>query len=232
MQKYNHKKGFTLPEVLVAMTVLVLVVLAATNLLVSSIRSNVTNINTMVAYGLAQEGLEAVRNIRDSDWLLGANFDGTLGGRIKTNVWGVPLASVTGGVAYFTVDAKQPSALAQFRFPLNLALVMPGVSDAAPWILKTLELKDIKIGLATQLYKIDYGTPKETHYTHTRTRAGQVTPFHRYIMIDPVTYPLCPAKEARCLKKLRVASVVEWTEFGMQKQVRLDTEITDWKKAG
>ena len=28
----------------------------------------------IVAYGLVQEGLEAVRNIRDSNWLLGADF--------------------------------------------------------------------------------------------------------------------------------------------------------------
>ncbi len=85
----GNKSGFTLPEVIVSISIIVIVIVAATNLIVSIIRTNTQNQNTLIAYGLAQEGLEGVRNIRDSDWLIGASFQGKLGS--KTNpkiIWG------------------------------------------------------------------------------------------------------------------------------------------------
>ena len=222
MQSNSLKKGFTLPEVLVGMSVMVLVVISATNLLVSSIRSNVTNINTLVAYGLAQEGLEAVRNIRDSDWLLGASFNGTAG-KSAIRIWGEELPSLRGQVKYFTVDSRQSvSPLSPVRPSLSLA-------GAAPWKLEALTLDDINKGLKTLLYKQENVPLKEIRYSHSHSRMGKATPYHRYITVSPVVYPLCPLLSARCFKKMRVSSTVEWVEFGMKKQVRLDTELTDWK---
>lgn len=93
------------------MLVMVLVVYSATTLLISSIRGNVSNVNTMIAYGLAQEGIEAARNIRDSNWLLGAAFSGTVGGvRNRTVIWGAELPSIEGEVRYYTVDANESSS--------------------------------------------------------------------------------------------------------------------------
>lgn len=105
MPKKFKKKGFSLIEVMVAMAVIVLVVFSATQLLVSIIRSNTSNINTLVAYGLAQEGLEAVRNIRDSDWLLGATFQGdikTVGTSNKP--WVADLPVIYDQPNYYAVD--------------------------------------------------------------------------------------------------------------------------------
>jgi len=204
-------------EVLISMTVLVLVVMAASNLLVSSIRANASNINTLVAYGLAQEGLEAVRNIRDSDWLLGASFSGTVG-KNKNAVWGIELPSVIGNTLYYTVDFQQPSKMTGIN-SLN-------ISSAAPWKLESLKPEDLKKGILTRLYKKENRVLKEIYYTHDATR-GKVTPFRRFIMVSPVEYPLCGS---RCVKKFRVASTVEWEEFGRTRQVRLDSELTDWKE--
>jgi len=174
----------------------------------------------------AQEGIEAVRNIRDSDWLLGASFNGTAG-RTKNNVWGSELPQANGETRYYTVDFNQPSSL-----PVSSSL---NLAAAAPWKLGALSVDEVKKGVKTLLYKQENVLLREIHYTHsvtrlrTRNSITQVTPFHRYIVISPVEYPLCRLQGPRCFKKMRVASVVEWQEFGQTKQVRLDTELTDWK---
>ncbi len=62
-------KGFTLTEVMIAMMVLTIAIVSASNLLVGLINSNKSITNTMQAYYLAQEGLELVRNVRDTNWL-------------------------------------------------------------------------------------------------------------------------------------------------------------------
>ncbi len=69
-------KGFTLTEVMIAMMVLTIAIVSASNLLVGLINSNKSITNTMQAYYLAQEGLELVRNVRDTNWLHNQNWMG------------------------------------------------------------------------------------------------------------------------------------------------------------
>lgn len=63
------ESGFTLTEVLVGIMILTVAIVTATNLLIGLIGSNRNNVNTLKAYYMAQEGIEAVRNIRDTNWL-------------------------------------------------------------------------------------------------------------------------------------------------------------------
>ena len=216
---------------MVAMVVMVLVVYSATTLLVSSIRSNASNINTLIAYGLAQEGLEAVRNVRDSDWLLGANFSGVIGGsRNKTAIWGAELPSTIGVTRYYTVDINESSNIV---FPSVTSFQASQLRNVAPWKLTELSRKDIEDGIKTMLYKKENVSPKEVRYTHvsgsrlTILRRTTATPFHRYLVVSPVAYEV-GAGNIVPGKKLRVASVVEWEESGRSRQVRLDSELTDW----
>jgi prepilin-type N-terminal cleavage/methylation domain-containing protein len=231
----TSKRGFSLPEVMVAMTVMVLVVLAASNLLVSSMRSNASNVNTLIAYGLAQEGLEAARNIRDSDWLLGATFNGNIGSvRNRTAVWGVTLPSAANDMRYYTVnsnDSNNSLFSSAVRFQMSQ---LPGV---APWKLTELSREDVEDGRATRLYKKENGvSPGEVRYTHasaarlTVSRRITVSPYHRYLEVTPVEYQVAAGSTVTPAKKLRVACIVEWEEFGRKRQVRLETELTDWKK--
>lgn len=63
------KRGFTLTEVLIGIMILTIAIVASTNLLVNLRSSNQANVLTLQAYYYANSGLEAVRNIRDSNWL-------------------------------------------------------------------------------------------------------------------------------------------------------------------
>ncbi len=76
--------GFTLVETLVSLFVLSMAI-TATFAIISFNLSNATFIkNNFIASGLAQEGAELVRNLRDTDWFQGKPF-GYLGGASVAN---------------------------------------------------------------------------------------------------------------------------------------------------
>ena len=75
--KYNSRGGFTLVETLVAIFVIVTALTAAYSAAQASLKSSTRARDQVVAFYLAQEGFELVKNVRDSnvqarlDWLDG-----------------------------------------------------------------------------------------------------------------------------------------------------------------
>jgi type II secretory pathway pseudopilin PulG len=63
------RRGETLLEVIVALLVLTIGSATATSLIVTSIRANQFNKDSLIALNLAQEGLEYMRNLRDTNWI-------------------------------------------------------------------------------------------------------------------------------------------------------------------
>ena len=75
----NHKtKGFTLVETLVALSILSIALAGTYTMISYNLRSAKGIQNSFIASGLAQEGLEVVRNLRDTDWFAENPF-GSLG---------------------------------------------------------------------------------------------------------------------------------------------------------
>lgn len=69
MKISDTKKGFTLLEVLVAIVVITTGLAAALSLITITISSAAVSKDRLIAANLAQENLEVLRNIRDSNWL-------------------------------------------------------------------------------------------------------------------------------------------------------------------
>lgn len=63
-------KGFTLMEVVIAIAVIVTALVASVALVSYSVSSTKLSRSRITAQGLAQEGLEIVRNFRDNNWLV------------------------------------------------------------------------------------------------------------------------------------------------------------------
>lgn len=76
MEKFIKKTnaGFTLVEILVTVFLFSLAFTATTFILLTNQKNAVAIKNNLIASGLAQEGIEIVRNIRDNDWFLGNPF--------------------------------------------------------------------------------------------------------------------------------------------------------------
>ncbi|MBI2669719.1 MAG: prepilin-type N-terminal cleavage/methylation domain-containing protein [Candidatus Yanofskybacteria bacterium] len=77
-QKSKIKNGFTLIEVLIAIFLFGLASTATTFILTMNNRSATAIKNNFIASGLAQEGFEVVRNLRDQDWFLGGPFGSSI----------------------------------------------------------------------------------------------------------------------------------------------------------
>lgn len=65
----RNKSAFTLIETLIAITLMTVVITAVTGLILTTILANERNQRTLQATALAQEGLELMRYMRDSNWL-------------------------------------------------------------------------------------------------------------------------------------------------------------------
>jgi type II secretory pathway pseudopilin PulG len=64
-----NKKGETLLEVLIALTLITVSSAAAASAIISSTQSLYLSKNYIVAQNLASEGIEIVKNIRDTNWM-------------------------------------------------------------------------------------------------------------------------------------------------------------------
>ena len=78
MNQINHhikNKGFSLIEVMVAVLVMMIGVVGSFAILQKITVSTSISSSRLVAFYLAQEGIEIIRNIRDTNWIAGDNWD-------------------------------------------------------------------------------------------------------------------------------------------------------------
>lgn len=75
LKTLNHQKGFSLLEVIVAILVVTIGVVGAMSLINYSISSIAIGKSQIIASGLAQEGLEIARSIRDNNWHQDIDWD-------------------------------------------------------------------------------------------------------------------------------------------------------------
>lgn len=74
----NIETGFTLVETLVALVILTTALIPILTVSSSASRTSATIRDDLIAAGLAQEGIEIVRAIRDTNWFNGRAFDSGL----------------------------------------------------------------------------------------------------------------------------------------------------------
>lgn len=83
---YKNHKGFTLLEITVVIYIISLGLIGIMSLVNQNIQVSYINKNELIASQLAQEGLELVRNIRDSNWLKEYNWKNGNGTDNKTDI--------------------------------------------------------------------------------------------------------------------------------------------------
>lgn len=196
----------TLAEVIIAFIVIGIAGTGAVTFVQLSIRANHEAEQRIIAYNFAREGVEAIRNLRDTNWL---RFPAN-----RTQCWDVMLTVTTstdcGSVGVDRVGSEDgtsyivyPETIDDTRFlSWNIVSVDPSVDDLT-------------------LYSFDFGTDGTTLYTHDST--GTATPYTRLVTVtssdeDVDTY----------YDILTVTSVVSWEFAGVTRSVTFVDELTNY----
>ena len=98
-------KAFTLIETLLAITLMTVVITAVTGLILTTLQANARNLRSLQATLLAQEGLEALRYMRDSNWLQNYDWDG------GDALWGENFEAGSGGKTVYLQSTACTSIL-------------------------------------------------------------------------------------------------------------------------
>lgn len=100
----KSQKGFTLIEVLVAIAILIVGVIGTYQVIQNITFSSKINSSKLVATYLVQEGIEMVRNKRDSNWISGSVWDASLPSGAESGLLGKFQRTIT--VTSPTTDKK------------------------------------------------------------------------------------------------------------------------------
>ncbi len=220
----KNEGGFTLTEVLIGIMILTIAIVSATSMVTGLMNTNRKNVLNLEAYFLAQEGLEAVRNIRDTNWLHNMHLKGDLSG-----VYGVFQTGYSYGVfadeagwANSEIISLHTKAQLDFYKPW---IITPGI--------ETAEMDPLDPSFALNLNpEGDY-----KYYSGNGNESGDAK-FYRHIeIIDP-----CPVEEdtgglpeqysegdSICEDSVIVRSVVHFKEDSRSGSLFLDAVLTDWK---
>lgn len=176
----NKAAAFTLIEVMIALSVFIVSILSISTLSVQSVRTNQKNIDSLRASFFAQQGLEAIREIRDSNSLQNQYWLGK-----TNNIWGENLSSMEKEGSYFSVNLQTNKIDEQ----------------NGPWIIKKIDPENYKENITD-------------------------TNFVRYVYLKPVEYS---KDDPDYVNKIYVESIVKWNSYDKDQQVKLYTELTDWR---
>ena len=233
--KKSHKKsGETILEVLIAITILSSVLIATYSNLNQAFSTNINVRNRVIAMNIAQEGLEAVRNIRDTNWL---KYSGD-----RRSSWlcldVVGANTCNAGAAATITDAKYIVSFSPANGRYYLVETI-GLSTDTPPDAGAQEILNIDVALTDwseyRLYK-----DVNSRYLHDNTGAN-ITPFFRQIELaveNPYdgTIPLfcndgtgdgiddLACKNAR----LKVISRVQWREDNGTHEMVLEHHLFDY----
>ncbi|MEI7452080.1 MAG: prepilin-type N-terminal cleavage/methylation domain-containing protein [Candidatus Falkowbacteria bacterium] len=93
IKKYKKNlPAFSLLEVIVVLIIVSVGLVGVVNLMAASLRTQNSNRDTLVAYDLAQEGLELIRNVRDTNWRNGAAWNQYITGDVNGTKYKVDFA--------------------------------------------------------------------------------------------------------------------------------------------
>lgn len=221
MRKFGGKvAGFTLTEVMIGMMILTVAIVSATNLLIGLISSNQNNLTTLQAYYLAQEGLEAVRNIRDTNWLHNQEWLG----KDSEQLWSGSFLSTDDGKSYavnleyagFNQGAEAPTSGAP-------ELTLGVLSVAKPWSIDDVE--DGAIYRNVDGDKVYLGPSKDGSSIDTGFKRTII--IKKYDCSDSGANLSCD--EADEDKYVLVESKVEWKLGAKDRELTLSEVLTDWK---
>lgn len=221
---YGKKTADTLIEVIIALFVLVIGSGAATVLIVSSLQANTFSKDSLVGLNLAVEGIEAIRNIRDTNWVK-FSYD-------KENCWnmepdtasGDPCTSVSGNLieaSNYTVDLNTSNYTWGLTDKGSNLLNLDGGTPA-----NNDPYKLYYIDLDSSLDSDGNGTKTDDKDLHVSLTAagGTDTGESKFYRMVSVTY------DAVDPNIMNVESLVQWEAGPIVHQIKLTSSLTNFNR--
>jgi type II secretory pathway pseudopilin PulG len=247
--RFSTTSGSIMMQVLVSLFILSMGLSGALAVIIASIEANKTNEYRMIATNLAQEGLEAVRSIRDTNWL---TYSSNL--RECWNYW--EDTNEDGVVTPSEFGSCTPNASGQNNHPWNSDLDGSNVLekyivdfDDSNFRWKVISEDkfptintDPDYTNGFQLFKRDNGST--TFYTHdayedtgeTVTQSVFSRSISMYYVdaddyddsVDPIQGGSFPIGEKGKDNRILVVATVSWTQRGREREVVMSTVMTDF----
>ena len=210
----NCQRGESLLEVIIAVSILSTIMVSVFSLLIRGSATNVNVTNRVVAINVAREGAEAVRNIRDTNWL---KYSGNRRGKwlcldtvaAKNACEGTNMSQIQTGV--YTVDFSGDDG----RYYLESQNLGMQLTDK-----KTLPINEN--------YRLYLGA--QGRFTHLAT-GGEVTKFYRQIYLEPEAGWLsatCNSEGCPTQERLLVSVRVQWQEDKAVRYLDIETYLYDF----
>ena len=213
--KFRKTSGFSLTEVMIGIMILTVAIVSASNLLVSLVKTNRLNVQTLQAYYLAQEGLEAVRNIRDTNWLHNLDFKGE-GGVYQE-------LGIGESYAVFLEDGGWNNSRPQE----NMSLM--DLRNLSPWSFSGFSSSDPFNDVFAVIKKEFSG---KSYYSSVIGSSDESV-FYRHIEIldacdnDPALLEAVLPED--CGDFILVRSVVNWKDGSKDREFSVEEVLSNWK---
>lgn len=197
---YTKNRGESLTEVLVAVGILVVVLVTTFILINRGIATNISVKNKILAINIAREGIEGMRNIRDTNWL---KYSGD-----RRNKWlCIDSFSTSTGNPDTIINCPSGQKIDDSSYILNFN------KDLSRFFIKeateTSKL-DLKTSTNFSEYKL-YKDVADSRYTH-KSSGNSATIFYRQLILKAEPEPNCGISPCMENTRLHVISRVQWIE--------------------
>lgn len=218
-------------EVLISIFIITMGMTGSAMLIISAIHINSVNADRIVGLNLAREGIEAVRNIRDTNWM-------TWSANIR-ECWNFMNDTNGDGIIDNTDEACSVDANGQNEHPIGgkddesnfvTNYIIDYDNENFRWVL--MNENDPPTDYSAKLYK-----SSQNLYTHNPEETNEETKFSREITIkyidnkndsgDPITYYF-PEGERDKDNRILIESKVSWFSRGRTQEVILAQTLTDY----
>jgi type II secretory pathway pseudopilin PulG len=219
----RKRKAETLLEVIVSIFVVALGSAAATGLIISALQTNGISRDNLIALNLATEGIEAMRNIRDSNWIKYA-YD-------KENCWNMMADAnecrdadvIKNGYYTLSLDTSTMKwTLANYSATIPLDLNNP-LYNPTNYVLR---YKDANPSFNSD--GIGSATDDRDMYVSQTGPGMTASKFFRMIQ---VSYPsILGVPDPLTAQEMTVTSLVQWKDRGAVHEVRMISKLSNFLK--